>query len=181
MRKFLFCLAALATVLPACAFAQGSQTAPSQLRGKSVTISYNETRKAKPEEGGEIATRTVPFKLILYVSADGNLFNRLLAGRNTKSSDQTKGARDLTQFADRETVFDKQKMTVTNKFGGGNGSRVIEASFDDSFSKCSATVVIAVQGEYVRRRLMTGGFERLYSATTSDITCAVVDGNQLMN
>jgi hypothetical protein len=181
MHIFLVCLSAIAAILPISALAQSSQTAPSQLRGKSVTISYNETKKAKPEDGGEIATRSVPFKLILYVSADGKLFNRLLAGRNTTSSDQTKGAKDLTQFADRETVFDKQKMSVTNKFGAGNGSRVIEATFDDSFSKCSATVVITVQGEYVRRRLMGGGFERLYSATTSDVACAVVDGNQLMN
>ena len=181
MHKFLVCLSAIATFLPGAALAQGSQAAPSQLRGKSVTVGYNETRKARPDEGGEINTRTVPFKLILYVSADGNMFNRLLAGRNTKSSDQTKGAKDLTQFADRATVFDKQKMSVTNSFGNGNGSRVIEAAFDDNFSKCSATVVITVQGEYARRRLMTGGFERLYSATTSDVTCAVIDGNQLMN
>jgi hypothetical protein len=180
--KTLFCLFAIAGVTPGCAFAQDSQTkVPSELKGKSVTISYNETRKSKPDEGGEISTRKVPFKLILYVNAEGNLFNRLMAGRSAKSSDQTKGAKDLTQFADRETVFDKQKMSVTNTFGAGNGSRVIEASFDDSFSKCTATVVITVQGEYVRRRLMTGGFERLYSATTGDVTCAVVSGNELMN
>jgi hypothetical protein len=180
--KTLICLFAIAAIPQSCAFAQDSQTkVPSPLKGKSVTISYNETRKSKPEEGGEINTRKVPFKLILYVNAEGNLFNRLIAGRSTKSSDQTKGAKDLTQFADRETVFDKDKMSVTNAFGAGNGSRVVEASFDDSFSKCTATVVITVKGEYVRRRLMTGGFEHLYSASTSDVTCVVVNGNELMN
>ena len=44
---------------------------PSQLKGKSIIVSYLETRKAKPEEGGAIATRKVPFKLIIYVSAEG--------------------------------------------------------------------------------------------------------------
>jgi hypothetical protein len=182
MNNTLVRLFALAFIAPSCALAQGSQTkAPDQLKGKSVTISYNETRKSAPEDGGQIATRTVPFKLILYVSSDGNLFNRLLAGRNTKSSDQTKGEKDLSQFADRETTFDKQKMTVANHFGSRKGSRVIEASFNETFTSCSATAVITVTGEYVRRRLMTGGFERLYSASTSDVTCAVVDGNALLN
>ena len=176
------CALAIAAVSQSSAYAQDSQTSvTSPLKGKSVTISYDETRTSKPEEGGEINTRKVPFKLIIYVSAEGNLFNRLLAGRSTKSSDQTKGSKDLAQFADRETVFDGQKMSVSNSFGGGKGSRVIEASFDDSFSKCTAKVAITVKGEYAKRRLITGGFELLYSASTSDVTCAVADGNALMN
>ena len=176
------CVLAIAAVIQSSAYAQDFRTTvPGPLKGKSVTISYDETRKSKPEEGGEINTRKVPFKLILYISAEGNLFNRLLAGRNTKSSDQTRGSKDLAQFADRETVFDGQKMSVSNTFGAGNGSRVIEASFDDSFSKCTATVIITVKGEYARRRLITGRFELLYSASTSDVTCAVADGNALMN
>ena len=113
---------------------------PSQLNGKSITVSYQETRKSKPEDGGEITTRKVPFKLIIYVSSEGYLFNRLLAGNNAKTSDQTKGVRDMTQFADRDTVFDQQKMTVINTYYGGKGSRTIEASFDETFSKCTATV-----------------------------------------
>ena len=173
---------AIAAVSPGSACAQDYKAkVPDPLKGKSVTISYDETRRSKPEEGGEVNTRKIPFKLILYVTAEGNLFNRLLAGRNTKSSDQTKGSKDLAQFADRETVFDGQKMSVSNTFGAENGSRVIEASFDDSFAKCTATVIISVKGEYARRRLITGGFELLYSASTSDVTCAVADGNALMN
>jgi hypothetical protein len=176
------CLFAIVASCQDRALAQDSQTkAPAQLNGKSVTISYNETRKSSPDEGGEITTRKVPFKLIVYVSGEGNLFNRLLAGRSTKSSDQTKGEKDLTRFADRETVFDKQKMTVANSFGNGKGSRVIEASFDENFANCTATVVTTVKGEYARRRLITGGFERLYSASTSDITCAIGAGNALLN
>jgi hypothetical protein len=163
-----------------CANAQESRPKPpSQLNGKSITISYFETRKSKPEDGGEINTRKVPFKLIIYVSSEGNLFNRLLAGRNAKTSDQTKGVRDMTQFADRDTVFDKQKMTVVNTYFGGKGSRTLEATFDETFSKCTATVATKIDGEYVKRRLMTGGFELLYSASASDISCAVVNGNEL--
>ncbi|MDB5580640.1 MAG: hypothetical protein JWR80_5816 [Bradyrhizobium sp.] len=85
----------------------------------------------------------------------------------------------MAQFAGRDTAFDKQKMTVVNTYFGGKGSRTIEASFDETFAKCTATVVTKIEGEYVKRRLMTGGFELLYSASASDISCAVVDGNEL--
>jgi hypothetical protein len=175
-----YALLCLATV----AFAGGANgqerpKPPSQLNGKSITVGYQETRKSKPEDGGEITTRKVPFKLIIYVSSEGNLFNRLLAGQNARTSDQTKGVRDMTQFADRDTVFDKQKMTVVNTYFGGKGARTIEATFDETFSKCTATVASRIDGEYVKRRLMTGGFELLYSASASDIACAVVNGNEL--
>jgi hypothetical protein len=155
-----------------------------QLVGKSIVITYMETRKAKRERDGEIGKmkeRTVPFKVIVYVSKDGNIFNRLLAGRNIKSSDQTHGTKDATQFAKRVVTFDRQKMSLVNTFGHGNGLRDISATFDDKFAACTAAVTIKVEGEYARRRLMKGGFELLYAATADNLTCAIVDGNELAN
>jgi len=152
---------------------------PSQLNGKSIVINYLETRKAKPEEGGEISTRKVPFKVIVYISTEGNLFSRLFAGRSGKSSDQTRGTKDGTQFSERDIVFDKQKMTVSNTFNAGKGLRTIETTFDEAFAKCTTTVVTNIQGEYAKRRLATGGFELVYSATASEISCKPVNGNEL--
>jgi hypothetical protein len=85
----------------------------------------------------------------------------------------------MAKFADRDTMFDKQKMTVINTYSAGKGSRTIEATFDETFSKCTATVTTKIDGEYVKRRLMQGGFELLYSASASDISCVVVNGNEL--
>jgi hypothetical protein len=155
-----------------------------QLVGKSVLITYQEMRKAKREHDGglgKMKERTVPFKVIVYVSKDGNVFNRLLAGRNIKSSDQTRGTKDATQFAKRVLTFDRQKMSLVNTFGHGNGLRDISATFDDKFATCTAAVTIKVEGEYARRRLMKGGFELLYSATADNIACVIVDGNELAN
>jgi hypothetical protein len=155
-----------------------------QLVGKSVVITYKETRKAKREHDGELGKmkeRTVPFKVIVYVSKDGNVFNRLLAGRNIKSSDQTRGTKDAMRFAKRVVTFDQQKMSLVNTFGHGNGLRDISATFDDKFATCTAAVTIKVEGEYARRRLMKGGFELLYSATADNFACAIVDGNELAN
>jgi hypothetical protein len=154
-----------------------------QLFGKSVVITYKETRKAKPVHDGKLGNmmvRTVPFKIIIYISKDGNVFNRLLAGRNIKSSDQTRGSQDGTQFAEREATFAEQKMSLVNTFGR-NGVRDISATFDDKFAACTAAVTVKIDGEYTRRRLMKGGFELLYAATNDNIACAIVDGNELAN
>ena len=176
----LICILVVTAVGQSCAHAQEARPKPpSQLNGKSITITYTETRRAKPEEGGEIATRKVPFKLIVYASTEGNLFNRLFAGRSGKSSDQTRGTKDGTQFSERDIVFDKQKMTVSNTFHSGKGLRTIEATFDEAFAKCTASVVTTIQGEYAKRRLITGGHELVYSATASEISCKLVSGNEL--
>lgn len=168
--------------MPYSAFAEDAQSEmPEQVKGRSIIVSYLETRKAKPEGGAELSTRVVPNKLIVYISADGNIFNRLVVGRKQKSSDQTSGSKDSTQFADRTAIFEKNKLTVANLFGGGKGSRVIEASFNESITKCTATVVVSVKGEFARQRTMNGTIDLLYSAVASDISCAIVEGNELKN
>ena len=167
-------------------------SAPDQLRGKSVIISYFETRVARPEGGGKADTRRAPFTLTLYISKEKHAFNRLSPGR-AGNSDQVRGARDdkgstasrdITGFATRDVAFDGLKMTVTNAFGArhigcGTGKREISATFDADYTKCTGNVVTTVEGEYTRRRLMKGGFEELLSATNDGFTCEVRDGNAL--
>jgi hypothetical protein len=163
--------------------------APDQLRGKSIIITYFETRKARPEGGGRVDTRRVPFQMAVYISTEKRAFNRLTPGK-AGNSDQvrakdTKGIeRDITGFATRDVVFDGLKMTISNAFGmpskgGGTGRREITATFDDNYAKCTGNVVTTVEGEYTRRRLMKGGFEELISATNDGFTCAIRDGNVL--
>jgi hypothetical protein len=163
--------------------------APEPLRGKSVIIAYNETRTARPDGGGPVETRTVFFRMIIYVSTEKRAFNRLVVGR-AGASDQVRGgkkgaeaSKDVTQFAERNVVFDGLKLTISNKYGapnrGGKGLREISATFDEGYSKCTAEVVTTIDGEFVRRRQMKGGFEELLSAKHHDITCKIEDGNAL--
>jgi hypothetical protein len=164
--------------------------APDPLRGKSIIITYFETRKARPEGGGPVDTRRVPFQMTVYISTEKRAFNRLTPGR-AGNSDQvrakdSKGVeKDITGFATRDVVFDGLKMTISNAFGmpskgGGTGKREITATFDDSYAKCTANVATTVQGEYTRRRLIKGGFEELLSATNDSFTCTIRDGNVLI-
>jgi hypothetical protein len=166
-----------------------SADAPEPLRGKSVIIAYNETRTARPDGGGPVESRRVFYRMIIYVSTEKRAFNRLVVGR-AGASDQVRGgkkgaeaSKDVTQFAERDVVFDGLKLSVTNNYGapnrGGKGRRDISATFDENFSECTAEVVTTIDGEFVRRRQMKGGFEELLSAKHHDITCKIEDGNAL--
>jgi hypothetical protein len=171
--------------------AADSADAPEQLRGRSVIIGYNETRTARSEGGGPAETRTVFFRMIIYVSTEKRAFNRLVVGR-AGASDQvragknakaTEASKDVTQFAERDVVFDGLNLKITNNYGapskGGKGRRDISATFDENYAKCTANVVTTIDGEFVRRRQMKGGFEELLSAKHHDITCKLEDGNAL--
>lgn len=165
----LACLAG--TVLPAAA-------APEQIRGKSVVINWTEQRRERNPAGQE-QTKSVPFVFTVYVSTADRIFNRLSVGRG--ASDQVRGSKDQAGFAPRSVVFSGQRMTATNTFISG-GARQIAATFDGSFSSCSATVVIGRgSGGPIKQRLIGGGVVELLSVNPGAAGCAVSQGNALGN
>ena len=167
----LACLAG--TVLPAAA-------APEQLRGKSVVINWTEQRRERNPATGEEQTRSLPFVFTVYVSTADRTFNRLSVGRGG-SSDQVKGSRDQARFAPRAVVFSGQRMTATNTFISG-GARQIAATFDGSFSSCSATVIIGKGGSGpVKQRTISGGVVEVLSVNPGAAGCAISQGNTLGN
>ena len=151
---------------------EGSSKPPQQLVGKSVTIKYDEARTNRPQGGGPVSRQLLPFTLIVYVSKEGNLFNRLDVGSFGKS-DQTRGSRDATAFSERRGSFDGRKMSKS--------SRDIIADFDENFSRCTGRVVTAIDGDFVLQRKITGGFVELLSAKAENVTCKIADGNALAN
>jgi hypothetical protein len=160
--------------------------APEALRGKSIIIDYMEIRTARPDGGGPSGTRMVPFQLVVYISSQKRVFNRLSVPAG--SSDQVKGkdakgkaapSKDRTGFAPRTVVFDGPKLSVSNTFGGGKGFRDITATFEDDFTKCTSNVVITIHGEFARQTKMGGGFEELLSAKHERFRCSIQDGNAL--
>ena len=57
----LICISVATIIGQSSSYAQESKSKPpSQLNGKSVVITYVETARAKPVDGGVIATRKVP-------------------------------------------------------------------------------------------------------------------------
>ena len=161
--------------------------APEALRGKSIVIDYIEIRTARPDGGGPATTRVVPYQLIVYISSQKRVFNRLNVA-NAASSDQVRGkdakgsstpTQDRIGFAPRTVIFDGPKMSVSNTFDGGKGFRDIMATFDENFTKCTGNVTVTIHGEFARQNKMSGGTEELLAAKHDKITCFVQDGNAL--
>lgn len=170
MATVLACLAG--TVLPAAA-------APEQIRGKSVVINWTEQRRERNPATGQEQTKSVPFVFTAYVSTADRIFNRLSVGRG--SSDQVKGSSDPAKFAPRAVVFSGNRMTATNTFISG-GARQIAATFDGSFSSCSATVIIGKGGgSSMKQRTIAGAVVEVLSVNPGAANCAVSQGNALGN
>jgi len=171
MATVLACLAG--TVLPAAA-------APEQIRGKSVVVSWTEQRRERNLANGQEQTLSVPFVFTTYVSTADRIFNRLSVGRGG-SSDQVKGSRDPAKFAPRAVVFSGNRMTATNTFISG-GARQIAATFDGSFSSCSATVIIGKGGgSSMKQRTIAGAVVEVLSVNPGTANCAISQGNALGN
>jgi hypothetical protein len=169
-----FCAVAFAIF----SFAEVAVAAPQALRGKSIQISWSESRRERTESGEE-RSRNTPFKMTIYVSTQDKIFNRLsVAGGN---SDQTGGSSDASRFASRSVVFSGSRVSVTNTFQGGGGARQISANFDANFTGCSASVVIgrAASGQPFKQKLMGGGYVVLLSASVGSVNCSIIDGNAL--
>jgi hypothetical protein len=161
------------------------ENAPEALRGKSIVVNYIEIRTTRPDAQGAATTRAVPYQLIVYISSQKRVFNRLNVA-NAASSDQVrgkdaKGSSTPTQdgFAPRTVIFDGSKMSVWNTFDGGKGLRDIMATFDETFTKCTGNVTVTIHGEFARQNKISGGTEELLSAKHDKITCFVQDGNAL--
>jgi hypothetical protein len=167
-----------AVVLAIVSCAEVAVAAPQALRGKSIVISWSESRRERTESGEE-RSRNSPFKMTIYVSTQDKIFNRLSAGRG--SSDQTGGSSDASRFAPRSVVFSGSRVSVTNTFQGGGGARQISANLDANFTGCSASVVIGrgASGQPFKQKLMGGGHVLLLSASVGAVNCSVIDGNAL--
>lgn len=156
------------------------QAAPEQLRGKSVVINWTEQRRERNPATGQEQTVSLPFVFTAYVSTADRVFNRLAVGR-AGASDQVRGSRDSTGFAARSVAFSAQRMTATNTFRSG-GARQISATFDASFSSCSASVVIGRGGNApLRQRTIQGSTVEVLSVNAGAAGCAVSQGNALGN
>src|SRR4051812_7853025 len=52
---------------------------PKELYGKSVTISWNETRSQRDGQSGPFKPVSIPYVVVYYVSSEGRLFQRVTA------------------------------------------------------------------------------------------------------
>ena len=155
-----------------------STSPPAALLGKSVVLTWNETRQQRMV--GEQTFRQVnaSHNLGMYVSVAGRVFVRqtIRTGAGAGSGDQVSGSPEsgvVPSFAGRT-------MTLFSPFRSG-GMRRHVITFDAEFASCGATVAFAkeagretaITGSVIKK----GQLVEMQSISTTNVTCAVRDGN----
>ena len=153
--------------------------APSQLLGKSIIVSWTETRMQKwPGEKNTYSTVRAG-ELRIYVSSAGKIFNRLsMRGRGPGgSSDQVAGG-GPDKYENRIVSFQGRSMTQATPMEGG--VRRVAADFNDNFSGCTAQVLTGMEAgakKIVMKSVGSGLPFEIHSIQTSSASCSVQDGN----
>ncbi len=158
----------------------GAAATPGALIGKSITVSWNETRSQR-DVGVETAFHpvSIPFTFTVYFGTGGHVFKRMFA---VAASRRTSGADDKVGGGDAAVSFSGNTLVGTNSFGGA--ARRIQITFDGGFSSCSAQVVtakLAGAKTAVVKSIATGGMVEFKSVSSGAASCSIAQGNPFAN
>ena len=169
--------------------------APSQLLGKSVGVTWNESRVHSAPGGTGTKTVAVSQTLSVYVSTEGHLFSRRegLANRVGGETGRSKGrGRGPDVYGKLENVggggqsssggarslrFQGQSLVFDAAFR--SGARHVSVDFDGSYASCTAQVIHgrAPGSATTAYRTLSGRNIVVHSMEVSAPTCRIVDGN----
>jgi hypothetical protein len=172
-------IVALAVLSSEAAYA-GS--APKELYGKSIIITWTEHRNQRHEDQAEFRDVDVPLSRKIYISTEGNFFGRFsaMSPRGREGAREGVGTSGTSAGGGpREVQFGGRTITLTGASTGGLARRTT-IEFNESFSTCEARIIFAKQAGsdvVVGRNLVTGGLNEIRSATVTSVTCSVRDGN----
>jgi hypothetical protein len=156
--------------------------APEAVKGKSVIVTWAETRQQRYIGEPNFYSVAAGHNLSIYVSTAGRVFGRLTnstrAGSGT--AEQVPGESGGA-YGTRTTLFDGQTLTVIGVAKGGGGARRILIEFDASFASCSARVASGFESgkSSVVLSMITKKYVETKSVTTSGASCSVKSGNVL--
>jgi len=115
---------------------------PQQLLGKSIVVTWSESRIQRDEGEANFKPVHATQKMSLYIGATGRVFSRLTyttrrgSGRFEQVQENSAAA---PKSSDRTATFGDQSMTVVQPFQQG-GMRRLLINFGDDFDNCSAKV-----------------------------------------
>jgi hypothetical protein len=164
------------------AMASYAESAPKELYGKSIIITWTEHRNQRHADQANFRDVDVALSRQIYISTEGHFFGRLSA----KSPSGRVGSREGVGTSGisagggpREVQFSGRTITLTGASTGGLARRTT-VEFNESFTTCEAQVIFAKQAGsdvVVGRNLVTGGLNEIRSATVTTVSCSVRDGN----
>jgi hypothetical protein len=177
--KKLTCLALLGLI----GSTYGALAAPQSFYGKTLRVTWNETRSQRVRGEGDFKSVSVPLSYSVYVSSKGQLFKRLTStsssGRNTGSKDRVGMSGTDSEGAGSVSFQGNTLVSTTNN--GGLGRR-IRISFDGG-SSCSAEVLSGKTGTGAAtvRSNATGKMLEFESVAAGTASCSVAEGNAFAN
>jgi hypothetical protein len=152
--------------------------APAGLRGKSVTVTWTETRLQRLGGMGEFGKRIFSQSLSAYISSEGRVFAKrtVFARRKGKTGSVSSVGENVRGV--QGSRFSGQSLIITNNFSGG--LRMARINFDSGFSSCTAAVILGREngtGIARGRSRISGAALEIKSATASSFSCSIRIGN----
>jgi hypothetical protein len=153
---------------------------PKDLYGKSISITWTETREQRPV--GEEAWRQVAGSqtLNMYVSEAGRVFNNQSYSTRGGSAERTG---EIAGSGKRSINFNGRSLLILMPHGTGGATR-ITADLDAGFSSCSAQVTRAKESEGTIIRNYSGIIKRvneIRSIQVGSVSCSIRSGNVFAN
>ena len=161
----------------------GALAAPQSFYGKTLRVTWNESRSQRVQGEGAFKAVSIPLSYTVYVSSKGQIFKRLTStaasGRQSGSKDRVGASGSDSQGAGSISFQGNTLISTANN--GGLGRR-IRISFDGS-SSCSAEVLTgkAGTGTATVRSNATGKIMEFESASAGSASCSVQEGNAFAN
>jgi hypothetical protein len=159
--------------------------APAALRGKSITVSWTETRSQR--DAGETAFRPVslPFDFTVYVSSEGRAFKRLTSqSASRRQVGSNEGVGSGRARADGAVATQVTGTSIVHNVSSGGLGRRIQITMDSSYSSCTAQVVTGMRaGAKVvsTRSVATGNTVEFESVNAGSASCSIRAGNAFAN
>jgi hypothetical protein len=151
---------------------------PAQLYGKSIKLSWTESRMERKMGESDFRGRSLGQYVNIYISSTGKIFNRYgaFAGRRIgKQNDEISGQAG----SNRGVTLRGNTLEFFQAFGGG--ARHVVATFDSSFSSCTATAAYAsAEGggpQFLQHTSISGERLEVKSMSGSGASCSIQDGN----
>jgi hypothetical protein len=150
--------------------------APPQLYGKSIVISWSETRVFRSDDRPQVSQHAMK----IYISTAGRPFIRYTSG-----SRRGTGSREAVGFLSRtgtggmrKLEFQGQSLVLVASFT--NGARQVHAEFDRNYGGCTARVITGKASgvaSFTQTSITGRGSIEVQSVSTGAATCSVEAGN----
>jgi hypothetical protein len=158
-------------------------SAAAQLLGKSVAVSWTDTRDMS-FEGGPHVTRTYSSNLKVYISSAGRAFSEFTLAMQTPGGrsvsavgQQGPGDTRSSRGNPRSIHFEGGSLIVDQQLGDV-GARRVTIKFGNNYTSCTASIITGKSGgEPIHTRGMIGGRSlTFYSIQPSTPQCSISEG-----